>query len=126
MVQGVHKWSCTTRRTRGDMIEVYKILTRIYDREASHCLKLWKDSTQRSSVRGQSMKLYPQRVNTQIRKNSFAIRVVNTWKSLPESVVSAPSVNTFKNRLDKHWSYQHLKYDFKSQISGDSVKGTTA
>ena len=101
------------RRTRGDMIEVYKILTGIYDREACHCLKLWKDSTQRSSVRGHSMKLYPQsldqRVNTQIRKNSFAIRVVNTWNSLPDSVVSAPSINTFKNRLDKHWSNEPLK-----------------
>ena len=28
--------------------------------------------------------------------------VCNTWNSLPESVVSAPSLNTFKNKLHKH------------------------
>ena len=25
------------------------------------------------------------------------------WNSLPESIVTAPSLNSFKNRLDKHW-----------------------
>ena len=28
-------------------------------------------------------------------------RVVNDWNSLPDAVVSAPMVNSFKNRLDK-------------------------
>ena len=38
-----------------------------------------------------------------VRKVCFAIRVVGLWNSLPEEVVSACSVNTFKNRLDKAW-----------------------
>ena len=33
----------------------------------------------------------------------FSFRVVNLWNNLPSDVVSAPSVNAFKERLDKHW-----------------------
>jgi len=29
--------------------------------------------------------------------------VVNIWNSLPDSVVDADTLNTLKNRLDKHW-----------------------
>jgi len=28
--------------------------------------------------------------------------IVNTWNSLPNDVVEAETINTFKNRLDKH------------------------
>jgi len=27
----------------------------------------------------------------------------NEWNKLPQDVVDAPSVNAFKNRLDRHW-----------------------
>ena len=46
-----------------------------------------------------------------MRKFSFANRVVGLWNSLPEEVVSACSVNAFKNRLDKHW--EKIAYDFE-------------
>ena len=29
--------------------------------------------------------------------------VVNLWNSLPENLVSAPTVNAFKNQIDKLW-----------------------
>ena len=29
---------------------------------------------------------------------------VNLWSSLLEKVVTAPSINSFKNRLDKFWN----------------------
>ena len=32
----------------------------------------------------------------------FSFRVVNLWNCLSSNVVSAPSVNAFKERLDKH------------------------
>ena len=28
---------------------------------------------------------------------------VNLWNRLPSDVVSAPSVNAFKSRMDNHW-----------------------
>jgi len=34
------------------------------------------------------------------------------------SVVTAPSENSFKNRLDKHWASQELRYDWEAELSG--------
>ena len=48
------------RRKRRDMIEIYKIVTGIYDRDASRFLKLWKDVTPGTGTRGHPFKLYPQ------------------------------------------------------------------
>ena len=45
-------------------------------------------------------------------------RTINTWNSLPNNIVDAESVNTFKTRLDKYWSDQPLLYDFKTELAG--------
>jgi hypothetical protein len=87
------------------MIEVYKILNGKYDQDACTILKLWKDMTPRSSIRGNSLKLYPQRARKQLRKYSFAMRVVKYWNSLPEKIVTSKTLNTFKNRLDKNLNW---------------------
>jgi hypothetical protein len=65
------------RRVRGDMIELYKILNDKYDREAAPFIKLWKNMAHRAGARGNSKTLYPQRAKSEMRKHSFAIRVVN-------------------------------------------------
>ena len=60
----------------------------------------------RSGARGNSKShysLYPQRAKSEMRKNSFAIRVVKSWNGLPEEIVSTPTTNTFKNRLQTTW-----------------------
>ena len=109
--------SLSYRRLRGDMIEVYKILNGKYDQDAYTILKPWKDMAPRSSIRGNSLKLYPQRARTQLRKYSFAMKVVKYWNSLPEKIVTSKTLNTFKNRLDKYWEDQDLVYeDFKADI----------
>ena len=56
--------------------------------------------------------------HTGIRKYSFTARTINTWNSLPNNIVDAESVNTFKTHLDKYWSDQPLLYDFKAKIVG--------
>ena len=43
---------------------------------------------------------------------SFTNRVIPIWNSLPNHVVSADTINTFKNRLDKFWSDQEVLYDY--------------
>jgi len=40
------------------------------------------------------------------------------WNRLPDSVISANNVNTFKNRLDKFWANQELISDYKSSLTG--------
>ena len=107
------------RRVRGDMIELYKMLNGKYDREAAPFIKLWQEVTPRTGVRGNSKKIYPQRARTELRKNAFTIRVTKLWNNLPEEVVTAPTTNTFKNRLDRYWSNQTMVYeDYKAPITG--------
>ncbi|KAF2365022.1 hypothetical protein FHG87_004219 [Trinorchestia longiramus] len=33
----------------------------------------------------------------------FPVKIAATWNQLPENIVSAGTVNTFQNRLDKFW-----------------------
>ena len=59
------------RRTRGDMIEVYKLLQGKYDSDVSNIVKLHKDSDTREGTRGHSLKLFLERAHTNVRKESF-------------------------------------------------------
>ena len=85
------------RRTRGDMIEVFKIINGI---DKLDCHKFFTFGNT-SRTRGHKHKLFKSRSRLDIRKYSFSQRVVNKWNELPESVVGAGSVNSFKNRYDK-------------------------
>jgi len=40
------------------------------------------------------------------------------WNSLPNNVVEADTVNTFKNRLDKYWSNQDVLFNFNADLIG--------
>ena len=96
---------------RGDMIETYKILNGIYDSSVCNLLT----PVESTRTRGHSLKLPKTRASTTIKAKSFTHRVVNYWNSLPEKIVAAPSVNTFKNRLDALWKNHTLKYDWEDE-----------
>jgi hypothetical protein len=100
------------RRIRGDMIEIYKLVSGKYDKESSIDLNF----RQNSVTRGNSLKLYKEHVKYDLRKYFFKDRVVDIWNSLPESVVSANSINAFKNRLDKCWCNQDVYFDYEAEI----------
>ena len=106
------------RRARGDMIETYKIVHGIYDKEASPRLELRKDRN--GGRRGHSLTLFQKRSRLEIRRNSFTNRVVKIWNSLTEEIVTAPNINTFKNRLDKHWKDKATLYNYRIGILEDS------
>ena len=93
------------RRIRGDMIEIYKLLHGKYDSNTSNIINLYKDHNKLNErTRGHMWKICHERSRLNLKKESFPKRAVNLWNFLPEYVVNAPSVDSFKNRLDKQWS----------------------
>ena len=102
------------RHHRGDMIEVYKILTNKYSEDC--CTFLNKADV--NITRGNRHKLKKSHVKYDARKYSFNFRVISLWNSLPDDVVSANSTNAFKNRLDKFWATQDVLFDWKADITG--------
>ena len=101
------------RRLRGDMIEMYKIMTNKYDVKVSSFIKL-SDSGQ--NTRGHQYKIQKQQVRLDIRKNSFVCRSTDTWNNLPITVVNAPSVKAFEARLDRLWRDEQFKFDHTAEL----------
>lgn len=84
------------RRQRGDLIETFKIMQHYYDADLSFFVR-----SHDNRLRGHSLKLTTERCNRLCRKNFLSNRVVSAWNNLPENVVTATSVNSFKNQLDR-------------------------
>lgn len=89
--------SLTYRRLRGDLIEMYKLLHGFYNVDTNKFLQINKDA----KTRGNSLKIVKQQYRTDVRKHFLVNRVCDQWNYLPECVVDAPTLNTFKNRIDK-------------------------
>jgi len=53
-----------------------------------------------------------------LRKHFFINRIIAVWNSLPNTIVIAESTNIFKNRLDRFWVNQELKFDWYADIAG--------
>ena len=92
------------RRIRGDMIEVYKILNERYDQDAEMQLQVNNNNTG-----GHQKKLYKEQSKTKIRQSQFKLCLADTWNSLPEYVVEAPTIKSFGRRLDKFWTDQAIR-----------------
>jgi hypothetical protein len=87
------------RRNRGDIIQVYKIFHGIDNLNPD--IFFQRNTT---NLRGHSFKLFKPRVKGDLRKYSFSVRVVDSWNSLPDELVTADSLNIFKNKLDRLWA----------------------
>src|SRR5208282_6914428 len=88
------------RRARGDVIEVFKYMNKIYKVNGPELLPL-HETKSGVRTRGHVLRLQKRECRSQLRSNFFSMRIVNMWNSLPESVVTATSVNCFKGRFDR-------------------------
>ena len=104
-LQALNIPSLLYRRSRGDMIETYKIVHDIYDKLTTKTLLKINKFTTRTN----SHKLLKPRFHTKKFQHFFSNRIINKWNSLPERIVNATSLNVFKNTLDRHWG--HLKFN---------------
>ena len=80
------------RRVRGDMINIYKNINnqeyfKTKDESAKRCKR-------------NSKYIIKIVARTDIKSHTFTHRNINIWNSLPDSIVTAKSVNIFKSRYD--------------------------
>ena len=109
------------RRMRGDMIEVFKIINGIYDPLTT--VDMFELNTT-SNARGHSKNMKKKTSRLNVRKYTFAVRIVEIWNSLPESVIQAKTVKQFEIGLDEHWKHQECEYDFTADINIRSNSGS--
>jgi hypothetical protein len=110
------------RRIRADLVETYKIINNVDKVDCTNIFPIRKTNT-----RGHKHKILKKHCRTNRRKYSLSQRVVDHWNSLPDKVVEASSVNSFKSSINKHWRDYLLKFvpDFygpKAGISGNSLE----
>jgi len=89
-------YSLSRRKQRGDL-KKHKILRNIEDIDYRKFF-IRADTVH---LRGHNYKLYKNRSQKQCRICFISQRVVNCWNLLPQDVVDLPSLEVFKNRLDK-------------------------
>ena len=80
-----------TRRLRGDLIEVFKICKGF---DIIDFNLFFTFSTAPS--RGHTLKLVKRICHLDIRKFSFAHRLIDTWNSLDESIIACNSINDLR------------------------------
>ena len=62
-------------------------------------------------------------IRIRILKKNKQHRIINTWNSLPENVISAKDMKIFEHRLDKYWKDQDLLYNYESNLTtGEEIE----
>jgi len=89
-------FSLEKRTLQGDLIAAFQYLKGACKKDGDkHFTRACSDRT-----RSHGFKLKKGRFRLDIRKIFFKMRVVKPWHRLPREVVDAPSLKTFKTRLD--------------------------
>src|SRR6218665_1051626 len=84
------------RRSRGDLIEAYKIIT---VKESIQWERFFELAPSKGT-RGHRYKLFKKRKGT-IGQTFFSARVVDLWNELDDSTISVDNVTAFKRKLGK-------------------------
>ena len=101
-------FSLRFRRLRGDLIEVFKFTKE----QHPGYLKDMFEINRVTRGRGHHYKLVMKQSRTRLRQSFFSRRAVGHWNGLPEEVVAAESLVSFKTRLDKHFVEKGLAYKY--------------
>ncbi len=95
----LNRLSLEKRRLRGKPIECFKIVNDFTNVDRSK-LFLIDDTLQ---TRNNGIKLKCRQVNSGCTKFFFTNVVVREWNKLPPSVVQCNTIDSFKNKLDRHF-----------------------
>ena len=97
------------------MVELYKLIIGKYENNTSKFVKLYSEHNALSDrTREHCWKVCKERNRLHIRNESFP----QLWNCLPEEIVRGANVDSFKNRLDRHWSREPIVYDYRAPNAG--------
>ncbi|XP_072025255.1 uncharacterized protein [Amphiura filiformis] len=90
------------RRLRCDLMEVHKIMNGL---EKVNADKFFQLVDEHSSTRGHNKKIFKPRLHKGLRcrKDFFTHRVIEEWNNLPQQVINALTVTSFKHELQNYW-----------------------
>ena len=84
------------RRTRGDLIQAFKIINKLDNIDRDNFFTLNNYSVTRNSQN----KLYKPLATSRLRASFFSLRVINHWNSLSHAARNAKDLLTFKKLID--------------------------
>ena len=99
------------RRTRGDVIQAFKVLNGMSRVDKNEWFNLRENEeirstrantcmTEEGAVRRENV-MHMESVRLETRKNFFNVRVAKEWNRIPDRVKNQQSINAFKNAYDK-------------------------
>ena len=90
------------RRKRGDLVQMYKIITGKDDVNYTTWFTLANPREGAASTRTVSaaFNVIRNEDRNELRKNFWSVRVCDDWNSLPDLIKEQPTTNFFKNSLD--------------------------
>ena len=88
-------------RRRGEMLQTYTIINGIDRVDPKLFFEISAGST--TSYWGHHQTPVKKHARLGISQSVYSQRVINDWNSLPTDVITSPSLNSFKSRLDKFW-----------------------
>ena len=98
--------SLNYRRIRGDLIQLYNIISRKDEDDYFHCFFKFNNNV----TRGHDLKLSIPHSRIEASLNVFSRRTISIWNNLDAYVVNAKNVNEFKKLFDN--SMKHLEFDY--------------
>ena len=92
------------RRQRGDLIQVYKVLSGKDQVATSTWLDCPEPHEDRVTTRAASglMNVVRNEGSSDIRRNFWSVRVCDPWNNLPDEIKARGTTNGFKNALDEY------------------------
>ena len=90
--------SLEQRHTRQDLITFYNITQKNISIDLDGITEIIGNET----TRGNSLKIRPRYTRLEIKRNTYFNRIWKHWNGLPEEVVKAGSINSFKDKLQSH------------------------
>ena len=98
-------YSIKGRLLRADLIQVWKIMSGLSPRLDGLFSRVGIGRT-----RGHSLKIFVPHHSTDVRGCFFLLLIISTWNSLPDIVVAAKSIQSFKHLLEQFLGQRLYEY----------------